>query len=133
MTRAAARRPRTVAPVLAAVADVLLVLAFAAVGRGSHGENVIGGLAGTAWPFLLGLLAGWLAARLLLRSRFDPVRIVPAGVLIWAGTWGIGMLARVVGGQGTAPSFLLVAAIVLAAFLLGWRAVAASAAGRGSR
>jgi hypothetical protein len=133
MTRATTRAPRTVAPALAAVTDVVLVMVFAAVGRGSHGENVLGGLAGTAWPFLLGLLIGWLAARLAGRSRFDPARIVPAGVLIWAGTWGIGMMARVVSGQGTAPSFLLVAGVVLAAFLLGWRALAALPARRRSR
>ncbi len=130
MTRAATRPPRIAAPALAAVTDVVLVLVFAAVGRGSHGENVLGGLAGTAWPFLLGLLIGWLAARLLGRSGFDPARIVPAGLLIWAGTWGIGMLARVVAGQGTAPSFLLVAGVVLALFLLGWRLVASLVARR---
>ena len=103
--------------------DVILVLVFAAVGRGSHGEDVIGGLADTAWPFLLGLLVGWLAGVGVLRNRFEARRPAPAGVLIWACTLGVGMLARVLTGQGTAPTFILVAGVVLAAFLIGWRVV----------
>jgi hypothetical protein len=116
-------RARTVATSVAALIDVVLVLVFAAVGRGSHGENVLGGLAGTAWPFLLGLLGGWAAGRLVARGAFDAGRVVPAGLLIWAGTLVIGMLARAVSGQGTAPGFIVVAALVLAVFLIGWRAV----------
>lgn len=107
---------------MAALIDVVLVLTFAAIGRGSHGESVLGGLAGTAWPFLLGLLAGWAVAGLSARGAFAPTRPVPAGVLIWGGTLVVGMLARVVSGQGTAISFIIVAGVVLAVFLLGWRA-----------
>jgi hypothetical protein len=35
------------------------------------------------------------------------------------------MLLRVVTGQGTAPTFVLVATLVLAVLLLGWRLVGA--------
>lgn len=109
--------------------DAALVLIFAAVGRSSHGEAVLGGLLTTAWPFLLGLLAGWLVAFAvgdpLARGRFDGWRIRPAGLLIWAGTLGVGMLARVLAGQGTAPTFIVVAGLVLGLFLLGWRALGA--------
>lgn len=115
---------------MAALIDVVLVLTFAAIGRGSHGESVLGGLAGTAWPFLLGLLVGWVGAGLGARGAFAPTRLVPAGVLIWIGTLVVGMLARVVSGQGTAISFIIVAGIVLAVFLLGWRAVVAAWARR---
>jgi hypothetical protein len=109
--------------------DAALVLIFAAVGRSSHGEAVVGGLLTTAWPFLLGLLVGWLVAFAVggpsARGRFDGWRIRPAGLIVWGGTLGVGMLARVLAGQGTAPSFILVAGLVLGLFLLGWRALAA--------
>lgn len=44
--------------------------------------------------------------------------------MVWLSTLVVGMLLRVVSGQGTAFSFVLVAGTVLAVFLLGWRAVA---------
>lgn len=132
---AAARR--SARPMTALLIDAAVVVLFAAIGRSSHGESVLGGLAGTAWPFLLGLLVGWLAALVVGaaggRRRFDPWRVVPAGLLIWAGTVVAGMLARVLAGQGTAPSFIVVAGVVLAAFLLGWRFLAAVVARRRRR
>lgn len=48
----------------------------------------------------------------------------PTGVVVWVSTLVIGMILRVVSGQGIAVSFVIVAAIVLAVFLVGWRAVA---------
>lgn len=125
VSRADTTRLSLFATPTAVVVDVVLVLVFAAVGRGSHGENVLVGLAGTAWPFLLGLLVGWSAGLLVYRGRFEGRRVAPAGVVIWVGTLVVGMLARVVSGQGTAPSFVVVAGVVLALFLLGWRALAA--------
>lgn len=117
--------------------DMALVLIFAAVGRSSHSETVLPGLLTTAWPFLLGLLAGWLIAFAVgtatSKGRLGPWRIVPGGLVIWAGTLGVGMLARVIAGQGTAPSFIVVAGVVLALFLLGWRALAALIARRRMR
>lgn len=122
-------RPRTGRLLTGLLIDTALVLVFSAVGRSSHGEAVVGGLLTTAWPFLLGLLVGWLAALVVSRidghGPFEPWRIVPAGLLIWAGTLGIGMLARVIAGQGTAGSFIVVAGVVLALFLLGGRALGA--------
>src|SRR5699024_6506425 len=42
---------------LAALLDVLAVLAFVIAGRSSHAEgNALAGIATTAWPFLAGLL-----------------------------------------------------------------------------
>ncbi len=101
--------------------DAGAVLVFAVVGRGSHGEDVLAGLAGTVWPFLLGLLMGHLAGFVALRPAFDPRRVFPGGVLIWACTVAVGMLARWIAGQGTAPTFILVAAAALAVLMLGWR------------
>ncbi|WP_137723873.1 DUF3054 domain-containing protein [Prescottella subtropica] len=108
----------------AAVVDVLLVLAFAAAGRRSHQEGVdAAGLLTTAWPFLTGAAVGWVATLLLHRGKFDARLVVPTGVLVWVCALVVGMGLRVVSGQGTAFSFVLVAASVLALFLIGWRAL----------
>jgi len=97
------------------------VLAFVVIGRASHakGEN-LGGIASTAWPFLAGLACGWLAAR----GWRRPAALAPAGVGAWLGTVAVGMVLRVVSGQGTAVAFVLVALAFLGLFLLGWRLVA---------
>jgi hypothetical protein len=132
-----ARRPRTVRVpfypstvvsgdvkkfVVPAVVDVLLVLVFCVIGRRNHDEaNAVAGLASTAWPFLGGLVAGWIAA---LRLHAEPVGLYPFGVSVWFGAVAGGMVLRVIGGQGTAFSFIIVASIVLAIFLIGWRALA---------
>jgi hypothetical protein len=105
--------------------DVVLVIVFCAIGRRSHDEaNALTGLATTAWPFLTGLAVGWLATVALYRDKFDAFLIVPTGIAVWLSTLVVGMLLRVVSGQGTAFSFVLVAGTVLAVFLLGWRAIA---------
>jgi FtsH-binding integral membrane protein len=106
---------------LAAVLDCCCVLAFVLIGRAAHarGES-LGGIASTAWPFLAGLAGGWLAARAWRR----PVAVVPAGLGAWLGAAGLGMVFRVVAGQGTAVAFVLVALAFLGLFLLGWRVVA---------
>ena len=114
-----ATRKGAIKPSAAAFLDVGCVLAFVAIGRASHdhGES-IGGLASTAWPFLTGLAAGWLVARAWRR----PAAIVPAGLGAWLGAVAIGMILRVVAGQGTALAFIGVALAFLGLFLLGWRA-----------
>jgi DUF3054 family protein len=105
----------------AAVLDICCVLAFVAIGRASHHDGeTIGGLASTAWPFLAGLAVGVLVTRAWRR----PAAIVPAGLGAWLGTVAVGMLLRVVAGQGTAIAFIGVALAFLGLFLLGWRAVA---------
>jgi len=108
--------------------DVALVLVFAGIGRASHDEAgpVLGAVL-TAWPFLVGTLLGWLVVRVL-RGRW-PVDVAP-GVTVWFSTVLVGMLLRRATGLGTAASFVVVASVVLAAFLLGWRAVGAYAARR---
>ncbi len=110
------------------VLDALLVVVFCAIGRRSHDEAVLAGLLRTVWPFATGLVVGWLVVaaprwRAAADARFDIIALWPAGVVIWACTLVGGMLLRVVSGQGTAVSFVLVAGVVLAVFLLGWRAV----------
>lgn len=105
----------------ALVVDVALVLVFAGVGRRSHGEaGALAGLAHTAWPFLAGLALGWLLVAL---RRWPPLAVVPAGVAVWAATLAGGQLLRLASGQGSAVSFVVVSAVVLAVLLLGWRAL----------
>ena len=105
---------------LAVVLDVACVLVFVILGRASHGEGPTG-VASTAWPFLVGLAGGWLATAGLAGRPLQPFRLWPAGVGAWLGTVALGMLLRVVSGQGTAPAFIGVALAFLGLFLLGWR------------
>lgn len=113
---------RRAVPALAA--DALCVLVFVLVGRSSHREALtLPGVAQTAWPFLVGLGAGWLLAGAAARGRPQSLR---GGLVVWAVTVGGGMALRALAGQGTEPAFMLVAAVVLGALLLGWRAATAA-------
>ena len=128
MTSRRAPAPTTIA--LAAVADLVLVLVFVLIGRGSHDEGFsIAGSLNTAWPFVVGLVTGWLVAR---AWRF-PRGVTHPGVVIWASTAVVGVALRAISGQGVAVSFMIVTAIVLAVFLLGWRLIAAVVSRRRAR
>jgi hypothetical protein len=61
---------------------------------------------------------------LVTRSWRDPRGIVWTGIGIWLSTVAVGVLLRGVSGQGVQLSFVIVTAIVLAIFLVGWRALA---------
>jgi hypothetical protein len=105
---------------LAAILDCCCVLAFVIIGRASHADGLgLSGVASTAWPFLAGLVLGWAAVRAWRR----PVAVAPAGLGAWLGAAGLGMVLRVVAGQGTAVAFVGVALGFLGLFLLGWRLV----------
>ena len=105
---------------LAFVIDALLVLVFVLIGRATHAENPLLGALITYWPFLAGLVAGWLAARAWRR----PLSVVRTGLVVWPATVVIGLLLRVLSDQGVQWSFVIVTSVVLGVFLLGWRAVA---------
>ena len=118
-------------PVAALSLDVLLVVVFAAVGRASHDEtNPVVGALWTAWPFLVGTAVGWLVVRVMRRTW--PLDVAP-GVTVWFATVAVGMVLRQAVGSGTAPSFVVVASLVLALFLLGWRALGGYAVRRAER
>lgn len=114
---------RSVVP--AFVVDACLVLLFALIGRASHVEGVtLVGVLTTAWPFLAGLVLGWAVARAVRREW--PREVVQA-VPVWLVTVLSGLVLRVVSGGGGAPlSFAVVATVVLGAFIVGWRALAAT-------
>ncbi|WP_233438820.1 DUF3054 domain-containing protein [Kocuria varians] len=102
------------------LADLVLVVVFAAIGRASHGEDG-GGMFLTAWPFLVGTLVGWLVSR----GARSPAALWPTGVVVWLATEVVGMLLRALTDQGTAVSFMIVSLVVLGVFLLGYRAIVA--------
>jgi hypothetical protein len=105
---------------LAAALDVCCVLIFVIIGRASHTKGeTLGGITSTAWPFLAGLAVGWVLSRAWRR----PIAPRPAGVIVWLVTVALGMVLRVVSGQGTAVAFIVVALAFLGLFLLGWRLV----------
>lgn len=108
--------------------DAVSVVVFATFGRGAHSEGLgIGQVWGTAWPFLVGLVVGWVVV---LATRRDPGTI-RSGVLVWVATLVGGMLIRGI-GDGRVPhwSFMVVAAIATGVFLLGWRALRAAVSRR---
>lgn len=105
------------------VADLALVVVFAAIGRVSHGEGAAGMLL-TAWPFLVGALVGWLASR---GSR-HPALVIPTGLAVWVCAEAGGMVLRALTGQGTALPFVVVSIVVLGVLLVGYRLLVAGAA-----
>jgi hypothetical protein len=109
-------------------ADLVAVVVFVLLGRSSHGEGeTVRGVLVTLWPFLTGLLAGWLVL-LVTRIEAGGCR---AGALLVAATVGVGMVLRhTVSHDGTQPSFVIAATTFLAIFYLGWRALARLAARR---
>jgi hypothetical protein len=116
-----------VRPAVAVLADVVCVIVFCTIGRRSHAEGItVAGVLETAWPFLAGTAVGWVAVR----GWRRPTTLAPTGLVIWLCTVGIGMLLRKAISQGTALSFVVVASLVTAILLLGWRAAVSALARR---
>ena len=106
--------------ILAIVSDLALVVVFVMIGRASHAEPLdMEGIQRTALPFLAGTLMAWIGFLLKRRSGLTLVN----GVFVWAMTVVLGILFRLLLGDTAEFSFVLVTAAVLAAFLIGWRAV----------
>jgi hypothetical protein len=102
----------------AAVADALLIMVFAAIGRDAHqrGDIIIGVLL-TAWPFLAGAALGWLSFRVW-RS---PLTVLPSGLGVWTGALAGGMILRAITGQTVVFAFVVVALLSLGILLVGYR------------
>jgi hypothetical protein len=106
---------------VAVLLDICCVLVFVVIGRASHTKGeTLGGIASTSWPFLCGLAVGWVATR----GWRSPLALRRCGLGAWLGAVAVGMVLRVVAGQGTAVAFIAVALAFLGLFLLGWRLLA---------
>ncbi|MCD4851010.1 DUF3054 domain-containing protein [Arthrobacter sp. AK01] len=106
----------------AVLADVVLILLFAAIGRDAHARgDIVSGAFSTAWPFLAGAVISWTVSR----AWRAPFALWPSGVAIWIGAVLVGMLLRAATGQTVVLPFVIVATISLAVFLLGYRALVA--------
>ncbi len=101
-------------------ADLAIIVIFVVFGRRTHEQpETLSGTLGALAPFMAALGTGWLSAR----AWRHPTRI-DTGVWVWVTTLGLGMLLRSqVAGQGTASTFVLVAAGFTGAGLVGWRFV----------
>ncbi|MEI7055702.1 DUF3054 domain-containing protein [Nocardioides sp. CCNWLW239] len=98
--------------------DVFFVLLFTYVGSRSHDSGPVLVVLRIAWPFLVGLVAAW---AVVVWRRWSGARVWPAGVVVWLGTYLIGMVLRGLTGEGLAPTFLVVSILFLGLTLLGWR------------
>ncbi len=105
-----------VKPWIAALLDLVSVLAFVAIGIQSHGEA--DSFLKVAAPFIAALAVAWLVA-----APLRAPETLKAGAVIWLVTLVGGMLLRRVTGEGTAATFILVATSFLAVTMLGWRGV----------
>lgn len=120
-TRQTSASVGTRAVVAAAVADAVLILIFAAIGRDAHQRaDVLIGVFLTAWPFLAGAALAWLAARAWRRPLS-----MGSGLAIWLGAVAGGMVLRAVTGQTVVLAFVIVALVSLGLFLVGYRVLLA--------
>ena len=110
--------------------DVFVVVLFVAIGRRNHEESsAFADVLETGAPFLIGLVAAWLATRAWRR----PTALL-TGIAVWPVTVLVGMIARrTLFDRGTATSFVVVATVFLGAFLVGWRIAARVIDGRRTR
>lgn len=102
------------------VIDLVLVLAFIAIGLRSHSE-LLSEILPTAAPFLLAAMVSHLLLMFISGRR---VLALPVqGLFVWLVTLVLGLLLRITLGDTAALAFMLVSAVTLAVFLLGWRLI----------
>ncbi len=105
------------------IVDVLILAAFAAIGRRTHAEgSAIGGTITVAAPFIIGWLVGALMTRLD-RAPHSASRALR--------TWAVGvplalLLRSTLFGRGLAPGFVVVALAFTLVTLVGWRLICAT-------
>ena len=100
------------------VVDLGCVIVFVAIGRSTHDHGLApSGVLSTLWPFALGLVGGWY---LTIRRGHSGASLADA-LLIVVVTVALGMIVRVLVGQGTAFAFVLVALAFLSFTFAGWR------------
>lgn len=101
--------------------DFVVVLVFVTIGRAHHNDGeTTRGIFTTTWPFAAGLILAWLFLIKTKRGGWT----YKAAVLVASVTTAVGMILRVISGQGTATSFIIVAFSFLLFGMLAWRLVA---------
>lgn len=107
--------------------DVVALMVFAAIGRGSHGEaaglGAIGEVAQTAAPFIIGWLIAtpWLGA-FRPASTDTPVKMLRTTALSWCAAVVAGSLVRALFiGRFSPFSFYIVTFIAALLIMCGWR------------
>ncbi len=105
---------------IAAVIDVVAIIAFVVIGRKNHDEgSALSGLIEVAAPFLIALALGWVVAR-----AWKSPMAVGTGVIVWLVTIIGGLVLRKVAFDGgTATPFIIVASLFTLVTLVGWRFV----------
>ena len=99
--------------------DVLVVLAFVTLSRLSHNQSLApDGIFGTAWPFLAGLVIGWLCT-----FSWRTTLSLYAALGVFGCTLLVGIGFRDLTYTGSQPSFVAMATSVLAVLLMGWRLI----------
>jgi Protein of unknown function (DUF3054) len=103
---------------------------FVAIGRRTHHTgSAVAGLLRVLWPFLVGLVAGWLVSRLA-SAPLAWHRAVPG----WLVTVGVGVALRILAqGHEFNLAFTLVAVVFVGAGMLGWRAAVIGVRARAER
>ena len=91
---------------------------FVAIGRRNHDEGTaIDGIATVAAPFLIALVVAWLASR-----AWRTPGSMRTSLIVWLVTVFGGLeLRHLVFNRGTATPFVIVATLVLGAFIVGGR------------
>ncbi|MDO5699887.1 MAG: DUF3054 domain-containing protein [Bowdeniella nasicola] len=115
---------------LAVALDTVAVLSLAVIGRAAHAESLgILSVLETAAPFL----AGTYITHLLAVRYWPPMSLSKAGPAVWAGTWALGMVGRLMMGQTNAGAFMAITAAYLGVTIIGWRAIASIRAAKRRR
>ena len=100
--------------------DSVIVIIFVVIGHINHHHGLgLGAITSTLWPFAVGLLGGVLSVT----SRRQSGYSLRSGIAVTLITVAIGMVLRVIAGQGTVFAFIVVAIAFLGASMLGWRLV----------
>ena len=114
----------------ALVADIILVITFAAVGFYTHAQVLtVDGVVQTSWPFLVGLGCAWILSA----AWTAPLAPMRTGVAIWSTTILLGMIIRFAVGAGIAGPFIIVASALNFLTLVGWRVIARAVGGRSAK
>lgn len=100
------------------VLDVAAVLLYVASDRFTTSSG-FGGILAAAWPFLAGLVVGWVVAR----AWRSPRRVAWTGVIVWLGVVVVGMPVRALVVQPLPYAFVFVSFVAIGLLLLGWRAI----------